>query len=462
MNRIRAASVRVRTTLAAVVVVGIALVGGAQWLVAAHHRAVANDVEAASVLRSDDIAAALADGSLPDILAAPLEDDTVVQVVGPDGKVLAASSNITGEPPITGLIAPTEGHNARTLTDLPVGDTAFRVIARRGLTPDQATTIYVGRSLEPAEESTKNLQHLLVTGIPLLVGLVAATTWFLTGRALRPVDEIRREVERISSTDLHRRVPEPPTHDEVNRLATTMNTMLERLDTANEQQRRLVADTSHELRSPLAAIRAQLETDDAYPDPTRWPGTRAEVLDETVRLQQLIEDLLQLAQSQATTGLGRRHSLVDLDDIVLAAVRRSQPGTGKTIDATNVNAGQLHGNTPQLERLATNLLDNAIRHATTTVTVTLRETDKHVELTVADDGPGIDPSDRKRIFEPFTRLDPARDRDSGGTGLGLAIASDIIQSHRGHITIEDNHPGARFIVTFPTSGTGEQGAASEV
>ncbi|MEO6629521.1 MAG: HAMP domain-containing sensor histidine kinase [Aquihabitans sp.] len=440
---------RIRTTLASVVVVGVALIGGAAWLVEAHHRALARDVEATAVLRSDDVAAALADRTLPEVLASPLEDETVVQVVGPDGAVVAASSNITGEAPITGLSAPVDGHTARTLTGLPVGDTAFRVIARRGDAAHQATTIYVGRSLEPAVESTQDLQHLLLTGTPLLVGLVAITTWFVTGRALLPVDEIRREVEQISGSDLHRRVPEPPTHDEINRLAVTMNTMLERLDTSNEKQRRLVTDTSHELRSPLAAIRAQLEIDGSYPDPTRWRVTRTEVLDETIRLQQLIDDLLLLAKPDSTDATGDQKPLLDLDDIVLAAVRRAQPGTDKVINTSHVNAGQIEGNTPQLERLVTNLLDNAIRHATTAITVALREVDKVIELTVADDGPGIRPADRHRIFEPFTRLDADRGRDSGGTGLGLAIASDIVRVHQGTIAAEDAQPGARFVVSLP-------------
>ncbi len=449
MSRLRPASVRIRTTLASVLVVGVALVSGAAWLVQAHHHALARDVEATAVLRSDDVAAALADGTLPEVLASPLEDETVVQVVGPDGAVVAASSNITGEGAITGLVAPPDGHTASTLTGLPVGDTAFRVIARRGDAAHQTTTIYVGRSLQPAEESTQNLQHLLLTGIPLLVGLVAITTWFLTGRALRPVDEIRREVEQISGSDLHRRVPEPPTHDEINRLAATMNTMLERLDTSNEKQRRLVADTSHELRSPLAAIRAQLEVDGSYPDPARWAMTRTEVLAETIRLQQLIEDLLLLAQPGSTDTTGDLKPLLDLDDVVLAAVRRAQPCTDKEITMAGMTAGQVRGNTPQLERLVTNLLDNAIRHASTAITIGLRETGQHIELTVADDGPGIDPADRQRIFEPFTRLDAARDRDSGGTGLGLAIAADIVHVHHGTITAEDAHPGARFVVDLP-------------
>lgn len=308
----------------------------------------------------------------------------------------------------------------------------------------------MGRSLEPAEESARNLEHLLQTGVPLLVGLVGITTWMLTGRALRPVDEIRREVERISATDLHRRVPEPAAHDEVGRLATTMNMMLERLDTSNEQQARLVADTSHELRSPLAAIRAQLETDSAYPDSDRWHTTRAAVLDETIRLQQLVEDLLQLAQNSPTTGARHGHQLVDLDDLVLAAVRRAQPTTQIALDATRVNAAQLHGSTPRLERLITNLLDNAIRHASTTVTIALRENDHQVDFVVADDGAGIDPADRDRVFEAFTRIDSAR--DSGGSGLGLAIASEIVRAHHGSIKVEDNQPGARFVVSMPMNG----------
>jgi signal transduction histidine kinase len=282
----------------------------------------------------------------------------------------------------------------------------------------------------------------------MLVVVVGTAVWILTGRALRPVERIRKEVEAIRAQDLHRRVPEPTTGDEIERLARTMNAMLARLEAANESQRRFVADASHELRSPLASIRAQLEVSLAYPDRGDRTAIDQEMLTDTIRLQRLVDDLLVLSRADTTNGSATRHVPVDLDDIVLREARRLRATTSHRVDTTGVSGAQVVGDPDQLARVVRNLLDNAARHATSSIWVTLTEMDPGTRMTVTDDGPGIPPGQEKEIFRRFTRLDDARVRDHGGSGLGLAITHAIVEAHGGTISVE-NAPGASFCVTLP-------------
>jgi signal transduction histidine kinase len=448
----RLATVRVRITLAAVLVVGIALAAGGAWLVRAQRNALTNDVETAARLRSRDIAATVADGKFPATLAIPRADENLVQVIDANGKVVAASPNIVGEARISTLNPGPSGYASRTLDSLPVGDTRFRVVARRVATTSGTYTVYVAGSLEPVDNSTSNLAGLLLIGLPILLALVGTTTWVLTGRALQPVEAIRREVEAIGAGDLHRRVPEPGTADEIGRLARTMNAMLGRLEHATDRQRRFVADASHELRSPLTGIRAQLEVDLAHPGRADWQTTERDVLDDAIRMQRLVDDLLVLATADASVSDASHRELVDLDEIVLTEARRLGSRTPHHIDTARVSGAQIDGNWDQLTRAVRNLLENAARHAQSTVNLTLEESDTGVILTVTDDGPGIPPDQQERIFERFTRLDDARTRDTGGTGLGLAITHEVVTAHGGTITL-DNAPGAQFTISFPLPTT---------
>jgi signal transduction histidine kinase len=164
-----------------------------------------------------------------------------------------------------------------------------------------------------------------------------------------------------------------------------------------------------------------------------------------------VDDLLALAASDASASDASPRLPVDLDEIVLTEARRLRSRTPRRIDTAGVSGAQLPGDADALARAVRNLFDNAARHAQSTVTVTLAESDTAVTLTVADDGPGIPLEQQARIFERFTRLDDARARDTGGTGLGLAITHDVVVSHGGTIEV-DNAPGARFTVSFPLAG----------
>jgi signal transduction histidine kinase len=220
------------------------------------------------------------------------------------------------------------------------------------------------------------------------------------------------------------------------------------LQRAADRQRQFVADASHELRSPLARMRAELEVDLAHPDSADKAGTAASVLAETITLQRLVDDLLLLARGDAGALDRGRLGPVDLDEVVEARVAAFRSAGEPRIDATGVRPVQVAGHPDQLQRAVANLLDNAVRHARDRIVVTLDEGPGGVELAVADDGPGVPQADRDRIFERFTRLDDARSTRDGGAGLGLAIARDIAERHGGTLSV-DGSSGARFVLRLP-------------
>jgi signal transduction histidine kinase len=446
----RLATVRVRITAAAVLIVGAALVAGAFWLVRAHRDGLTTNLETTARLRSQDVASAVSDGNFTRTFSVPRGDENLVQVVDARGDVVAESDNIVGDERISHLQPDADGYRVRTVAGVEKGEGPYRVIARRVPTADDTYVVYVARSLEGVARSTDNLERLLWWSLPALLLLMGLVTWVVTGRALRPVEAMRREVESIGAEDLHRRVPEPETEDEIGRLALTMNAMLARLEDATERQRRFVADASHELRSPLTGMRAQLEVDLEHPELADWQATERDVLGDAIRMQRLVDDLLTIAVVDASAFDATHRAPVDLDEIVLSEARRLQTRSALAVDVRAVSGAQVEGNADQLLRVVRNLFDNAARHAASRVEVSLVESPTHVTLRVVDDGPGIPDADRQRVFERFARLDDARRRngDDGGAGLGLAIVHDVVVAHGGTVAVE-NAPGAAFTVVLP-------------
>lgn len=450
--RRRTGGVRVRTTLAATLVVGLALAVGAVLLVTQQRESLTDSVETAARLRAGDIARQLVRAEVPEAITVPPENEGVAQVVDlATGEVVASSANVVGEARISDLEAPVGRTRAETVDRLPVGEGAFRVVARGVTSGGSRLVVYSAASLEPVEESGSTLVGLLVTWLPVLLLVVAGVTWLVVGWALRPVERIRLQVAEIGDRELDRRVPEPGSGDEIDRLARTMNGMLTRLETVVERQRRFVADASHELRSPLSVMRVALEVDLAHPEQADWRRTERDALAETLRMEGLVDDLLVLARSDAGSIVVPVHA-VDLDEIVLEEATRARIATGVMIDVANVSGAQTRGDSLSLRRVVRNLLDNARAHARTSVQVQLREEDGAVVFTVTDDGVGIAPGDRDRVFERFARLDEARARARGGVGLGLAIVRDIVVAHGGEVHVVDADGGAQFVVTLPSSG----------
>lgn len=295
-------------------------------------------------------------------------------------------------------------------------------------------------SLAEVRHSMKTLWSGLRLGIPLVVLAVALVAWFLAVRALRPVEAMRQEVETISATTLQRRLREPRSHDEVARLARTMNSMLERLQASRDHERQFLSDASHELRSPLASMRAQLETGS-------WTSDADGVKAEAARLAHIVDDLMDLAKADEAAPPSTE---TDLDEVVLEEVAAIAPTSSITIGTANVAAARLVGDRQALARMVRNLVENAGRHATSNVEVALTNVDGQVTLTVDDDGEGIPEDDRSRVFERFTRTDSSRSRDTGGVGLGLAVVRATARRHGGDVQYETGPTGgARFVVTLP-------------
>ena len=264
-------------------------------------------------------------------------------------------------------------------------------------------------------------------------------------RALRPVDAITAQVDRITTNNLHQRVPEPAADDELGRLANTMNQMLSRLEHAQHAQRQFISDASHELRSPITATQATLEVARNPAVETDWSATADVLLEENARLSSLVDDLLFLARLDETATTGTEH--VDLDELCLTEADRPHP---RPVQVHVERPARVQGNPGQLARAIRNLVDNAADHATNRVDVTLAVTDNTAIITIADDGPGIPTADRDRIFDRFSRLDSSRNRTQhGGAGLGLAITKKIVEAHRGTITADDPDEGARFVISLP-------------
>ncbi len=439
--RSRTGSVRFRVTAAATVVVLVLLALVSVLVVTVQRRTLTGTLEEGLERTVADITAALAGGDIEGLLPAFGDDDAFAQVLDADGRVLAASPNIGG----TGPVLSPPGSDRRWLSTggVPVDDSTFRTLSVR---LDGGRVVHAGATLDDVDESVGLLSTSLAIAVPAVTALLAASVWLLVGRTLRPVEMIRREVAAIEGRDLDRRVPVPPTGDEISRLATTMNEMLDRVERTTERQTRFVADASHELRSPLTRIRSELEVDLAHPATRDQMATHRSVLEETVAMQQLVDDLLILARSD--TGQPLRVEVVDLTEIVRDHARRARAAGPKVVE--RVEPVEITGNPRDLDRALGNVIANAARHARSQIAITLTVDGGHVVLRVDDDGPGIRTEDRARVFDRFTRLDDARAASAGGAGLGLAITRDVLSRHGGIVAVEDAPlGGARFELHLP-------------
>lgn len=441
-------SLRARLTAAATVVIIVGMAGAAVLLVLRLHASLLANLDTAVVQQVQTVGVEAARGQLLHPLPTSEEGAAAVQVIGADGRVLTSSANIDGE---GRLFTFPGGRTGVTLVRTVSGSSlaaTYRVAALTTATPAGPVTVYAGLPTTGVAQSVTGLIGALAVGLPVVIVLLAVVGWLLVGRALRPVEAMRRQAAAIPGTDLHRRLDPPPADDELGRLAATLNELLARIETDAGRQRQFVADAAHELRSPLAALRTQLEVATRHPGQIDAKTLGADLLADTVRLSRLVDDLLHIARLDANPHPHRQ--AVDLDDLLLEEVRRAS-GRGHRIDTTGVFAGRVLGDPHSLSRVMQNLLDNALRHAASTVALQLDATESTVTLIVADDGPGIPAADRDRVFERFTRLDDARNRDAGGSGLGLAIVRDVVTAHGGRVHVEGNHPGARFTVVLPAA-----------
>ena len=443
--------VRWRSTAAAVLVVAVALILGGLALVLVLRHSLVNNVDATVVQRAKDIAAQIGsddiDAAVPTINASA-GDGTLVQVVDETGAVVLSSPSLDGEAAITST-APAPGDVTKQNLSISANDAeTYRVVSVSVDSNVGPVVVVTAQSLSDVSSTYRTVATLLAVGSPFLLLAVGIATWFAVGRSLAAVDRMRLRVETIEATDLHQRVPVPKAEDEVARLAITMNEMLDRLENSASTQRRFVADASHELRSPLASLRASLDVASRTSQPGSWAEATLVMSDEVDRMTALVSQLLLLAKADEDALLMRRVD-VDLDDLVGGEARRLRSQTSLQVDV-DAPPTRVVGDPDRLAELLRNLTDNAASYARSTIEITLRTTAGTVVLSVDDDGPGIPAKDRVRVTERFVRLEEHRSRSQGGAGLGLAIVSEIARGHGGTLTVGSSElGGARFVVTLP-------------
>jgi signal transduction histidine kinase len=442
----RRLGVRVRSALAAAVVVAFAsLLAGAALLVTAQAILTAN-VDTAAESRADRVVTALAGGADMERVLRPCpRERTVVQILDDVGTVVAASTALAGRPAISPL-RPEDGGRARETREL--GSEDFRVVAAGVGTPYGSRTVLVGESLDLVDDGSDAIVAAMLLGMPLLTVVVGAATFVFVGRTLRPVEAMRARAASITSRNLDARLPVPAADDEIAALAATMNTMLDRIESATATQRRFVADASHELRSPLATVRANVDLLAGAELDSAAARSVARIGRESARMSRLVEDLLLLARAD-DAGLRFRRSDVDLDDLVLTERERMALEHPALTVSGAVEPVRVQGDPDALLRALRNLVDNAARHALGAVTVSVHAGERAGEIVVANDGPPIPAADRVRIFDRFVRLDDSRSRAGGGAGLGLPIAREIVLAHGGTLTVDDLPVGASLRLRVP-------------
>ncbi|MDX2644152.1 HAMP domain-containing sensor histidine kinase [Streptomyces sp. PA03-1a] len=440
-------SVRARTALSATAVVGVALVLAGLGLVLALRANLTGQAGLRAEIAAREVTAQIAAGTSYGRLDLPDGDEYPVRVADARGGLLAAGEDvqrITGAPvPDTDGDTESEAEHGTGTATVDGTQASYRFAVLSGERDGERYTVTAGASLAAEQDAVRTAVVFLLAGLPVMLAVVWTVTWLAARNALRPVDAIRAEMEAItSSTDLSRRVPVSPARDEVARLARATNDTLTALESAVERQRRFVADASHELRSPIAALRTELEVASAHPALLDLDVA----VNDVARLQTLASDLLLLARFDA--GEEMPMEPVALDELARERAALRSGRVPVTVDATD--AVTVRGDRRGLERLLDNLLDNAQRHAGDSVAVRVTRDGRGALLEVTDDGPGIPAADRERVFDRFIRLDESRARDAGGAGLGLAIVRDIVHRHGGQADAgEAPQGGALLRVRLP-------------
>ncbi len=393
--------------------------------------------------------ASMGPDGVPEPPAAP---ENLVQLVDSRNRVITASRGATGRPPLT---SPMPGDQDRLQYRIECRDgercvvvTAVRVlpVQTRLFWNGEPHAVYSGRA-EPALLATRRLELFIAIGVLLMTAGWTWASWRAAGRTLRPVREIREKVEEITVCDLSLRVPQPRGRDEIAELARASNNLLEHLDSSVRQQRHFASMVSHELRTPLAGLRTQLEEALLYRDDTDPYETLRTAVRTTERCQAIINEMLAVARVR--TAAAAEPEPVDLG--TLAREEAAARTDGVPVRAEIRDDVTVLGNRVQLCGVLTNLLVNAQRHAHSEVEVSVERAGDEAVVTVLDDGDGIAPEDRERVFEPFVRLKDGRRRDPKGTGLGLALCRVTADAHHGTLRVEDSPRGARFVLRLPLS-----------
>jgi signal transduction histidine kinase len=461
----RRRGLRGRVTLIAALGLLVALIAGDLLLLNALRDSLTRSVDDTARSGAAEVAALINADRLPDPV--PVAAGTVtIQVLGPSGRIVNVSPDADR---LVSIVAPAQAAAlANSATAIEVRGAPFDMPSLLRVAVVRAAggeLVIAAVPYSSAEDSLAVVAHALIFGTPVLFIVFIGAIWLAVGSTLRPIDLLRRGAARVTGAGVPADLPVPEARDEVRLLALTLNDMLSRLAAAQQRQRSLVSDTAHELRSPIASIRTQLEVALDHPAGQDWASTARDVHADVLRLARLAEDLLLLARldEQADLGdAGRPGELIDLGALACAVVARYAdarvPVTVVTPEAGGSQVAEVAGSRDRLDRMLVNLIDNAVRYAKSSVAVSVIRSGQWGELTVTDDGPGIDVADRERAFDRFARLDDARSRcgddDVGGAGLGLAIVRATAQAYGGTARL-DAAPapasGLRAVVRLPAA-----------
>jgi len=446
-------SLRARLTLLATALFTFAVATGAVLVLVLQRTALVRVLDASAQKTASDIAAQIAQGKQSSTVVPTTGGVLEVQVVDAGNHVIAASQGADRFVPV---LKPAQVRKvrsgARLDIDSPISDARLRVLA----STVGPKTVLVVTDLKQIDDSLRILGRVALIGSPFGVLLMAVATYAVAALTLRPVAALRHGAADITAAGLaDQRLPVSGAQDEIHRLAVTLNAMLDRIDAATKRQRTFVGDAAHELRSPLASLRVQLEVAQRLGPAEDLPTLVDDVLVDVGRLDRLVDDLLALARQDEAGGTLRRNEPVALDelvDTVAAGYLHARVPVTVIASAPAVVDGDPDG----LRRVVVNLVDNAVRHARTEVTVTLETGTLAgrpiVTLRVTDDGAGIAAAERERVFDRFYRLHASRSRESGGTGLGLSIVRDLVRAHGGSVRLTtrlDGGTGLQATVILP-------------
>lgn len=448
-------SLRARLMAVGLLGLAVALAVGSISLYAALSIESLRRVDRAAQATTTEVADLLRANRLPQTL--PVSGVEIIQVLDDRRRVVSASANADQ---LTALLSPDELADARhgpvTVSGSRLGiDSRLRVRVATVGTPEGPRTVLVAEPIDDLVESSAVLRLMLLIGYPVILGVLALIAWRVIGAALRPVESLRAAAEGISGSGGADRLPVPPSDDEIHALAVTLNSMLDRLDRAHERELGFVADAAHELRSPLASMRMQI-------DVARRLGHGGAGLDdldlEVARMTALADDLLAIARLDADSG----HVP---DDVGSASVRgeidraASRWSSRIRVEVRPGPDAHVDIRADELARVLDNLFANAARHAAS-IRISADPHGDHVTVYVDDDGPGVPTQDRERAFERFTRLDESRARDSGGAGLGLAIVRSTVRARGGSVRLDESPIGGlRVAVELRAHTTGHPGGS---
>jgi signal transduction histidine kinase len=447
-------SLRARLTLLATALFSLAVATGALLLLFLQSYTLTHVIDQAAAKQSREVARLVERHNVPNFIVIDQGGVAGVQVLSAGGVVEGRSigAQYTNSLLDRGQLEQVRG-GARIDVEGP-SDVKLRVLGKT--VGDETVVVYT--DVTRIDDSLRILTRAALIGGPLAVLLMASATYLVVALTLRSVAALRHGAADITAAGLaEQRLPVPGSQDEIHRLAVTLNAMLDRIDSATSRQRTFVGDAAHELRSPLASARVQLEVGQRLGPEADWSGLIDDVLIDVGRLDRLVEDLLALARLDEARSPARRQP-VALDELVQQVV--GGYGSARVPVRANTAAVMIDGDPDSLRRVAINLINNAVRYAATEVVVDvvpdIRQGQPVGLITVVDDGPGIPDDELERVFDRFYRVEGSRSRETGGTGLGLPIVRDIVRSHGGQVQLTarpDGASGLRAVVRLPTVPT---------